>query len=65
MDKKKVCNVCGNEFNMYDDIDGYSIHKKVGYGSKYDGKFMHMNICIKCMDKLIDSCRIKPVISEI
>lgn len=63
MEHPKYCNICGNRFDQYDNNANYSIHKLIGYGSKYDGCFMHMNICIKCMDKIIEDCKIKPVSS--
>lgn len=61
MEITKYCNICGIKLDEYDSHANYSIHKKIGYGSKYDGSFMHLNICIECMDKLIDKCVIKPI----
>ena len=59
--QKKYCNVCGKEFNEWDAQENFSIKKRIGYGSKYDMQDLELDICIDCMDKLIDRCRISPI----
>lgn len=58
---KKYCNICGKEFDEWDAQEAFSIEKKIGYGSKYDGETLSLHICINCMDELIDKCKIRPV----
>lgn len=59
--EKRYCNICGKEFDEYDVQEDYSIEKKIGYGSKHDGETLSLHICVDCMDKLIDKCKIDPV----
>lgn len=59
--QKKYCNICGKEFNEWDYQENYSLHTKIGFGSKHDGETLALDICTECMDKLIDSCKISPV----
>ena len=59
--QKKYCNLCGKEFDEWDYHENYSIQKKIGYGSSHDGETLSLDICVDCMDKLIDGCKISPV----
>ena len=59
--KKTICNMCGNEFGIWDEIEGFSIHKKCGYGTKFDGEDLELDLCCSCMEKLIESCSVNPV----
>lgn len=61
---KKYCNMCGKEFDEWDWIADNSIHKKIGYGSKYDFSEIHIDLCVDCMDKLIEQCKINPIDGE-
>lgn len=57
----KTCNMCGKSFDLWDDQEDFSIHKRViGYGSKHDGEALRLNLCCGCMDELIKSCKIYP-----
>ena len=58
---KSYCNKCGKELDMWDVQQGFSIHRHLGYGSKYDGDDLYIDLCCDCMDLLIDSCVIPPV----
>ena len=61
--RKTICNMCGKEFDLFDKQDGQMIYSaKIGYGSKYDGSGLSMDLCIDCVDKLIDACKISPII---
>lgn len=62
---KTVCNVCGKEFDIYDKQEDFTIERHVGYGSKYDGELVSLHMCCDCMDKLIDSCRVKPLTESV
>lgn len=59
--KHLICNVCGKGFDDFDKINGFSISGSIGYGSKYDGDYISLDMCCECMDKLIDNCVIKPI----
>ena len=58
------CNLCGEEFDLFDQQEGYSIHKKVGYGSTHDGEEIKLDLCCKCFDKIVDACAVSPVVGE-
>jgi len=59
---KKYCNKCGKEFDVYDSQEDFSIYSLlIGYGSKYDGSSLELDLCCECMDELIDSCKISPI----
>lgn len=58
---KVICNLCGRDFDTWDKMEDFSIHKRCGYGTKYDGDTISLDICCECMEQLIDSCRVSPV----
>ena len=62
--KKTYCNKCGKEFGdvNQDFNDDFSIHTRIGYGSKYDMYYVKLDLCSACMDELIDTCVINPVV---
>lgn len=62
--KKTYCNKCGKEFGdiTQDYNDSFSIHTRIGYGSRYDMCGLELDLCSSCMDELIESCVISPVI---
>lgn len=55
------CNKCGKKLDMWDVDANYSLYRYLGYGSKYDGNELKIDLCSECMDKLIDSCKLPPV----
>lgn len=62
MIKKEIyCNMCGSRFDFWDEQENYSIHKTCGYGSSNDGNKLNLDICCKCMDKLVKMCVIDPI----
>ena len=63
--QKKYCNMCGKEFDEWDTIQNWNIHGRAVYGSKYDLELISVDLCCDCMDKVIDSCKISPVVEEI
>lgn len=65
MARKVYCNCCGKEFGTYDYFVTNPISFCVGYGSKYDGERVQLDICVACLDKLIDSCEISPIVPTI
>lgn len=57
-----TCNHCGKVFDLWDTQEGFSIKKRLGYGTKFDGDELNMNLCCDCMEQLIDDCLISPII---
>lgn len=58
------CNLCGKEFNCWDEQEGLNIHTRLGYGSKYDGSLVNLDICIDCFDTIIEQSSINPIVKE-
>lgn len=57
----RVCNKCGKEFDFWDEQENFSIHSQMGYGTKYDGDRLELNLCCACTENLIDDCLISPI----
>ena len=60
------CNVCGKTIEqVFENQMLISIHDRIGYGSKYDGSMLDLDICSDCFDKLNDGfaeeCAINPI----
>lgn len=70
MAKGKIrCNMCGKDFNNCDSAFDFGIHRIIGYGSKYDGDDIDLDLCPECFDKFIhrlkEDCRIDPIVEAI
>ena len=50
--------------DFWDIQEDNTIHKTAGYGSKYDEEEIELHICCDCMDKIIDQCKITPIVSR-
>lgn len=61
----KRCNLCSNPLDEWDLQEDFTIHKFVGYGSRYDLSEVHLQMCCNCFDKIVDSCKINPIIAEL
>jgi hypothetical protein len=65
--KNRTCNMCGKEFDLWDSQEDFSIHKTIGYGSKFDGAEIEINLCCGCFDSLIEKVlpqiKGKPILS--
>lgn len=65
---EKLCNVCGKEFGMFDKQENLGLHTHFGYGTKFDGDRIELDICCNCfenlMDKFIPMCKINPIIER-
>lgn len=63
MSRKTIvhCNLCGKELDEADRRQYFSMHSIIGYGSKYDGMGVMLDLCSDCMDDLIDRCKISPL----
>lgn len=55
------CNICGEEFDIWDSQENFHIHQDCGFGTKFDGDRVELNICCVCMEKLVEHCNISPV----
>lgn len=63
---KKVCNMCGKDFDMWDAQESFGFDYHVGYGRWFDGSNIQLDLCCDCFDKLmneyiIPNCKISPV----
>lgn len=61
MSKLKFCSRCGKELDFFDIQQEFCIHKKVGYGSVYDGCTVNYRLCCDCFDELIGQCKFSPI----
>ena len=62
---KHVCNMCGNEFDEWDENESITLEHSCGYGSTYDGDNFRVVFCCRCFDKLMSeyilpNCKINP-----
>lgn len=64
MSRVTTCNKCGNRLSEWDIQEDFSIYSQLGYGTKYDGSKLELDLCCKCMDELIDSCSISPIVDD-
>lgn len=63
---KRVCNMCGKDFDLWDEQEDFSIHTQVGYGSKFDEEIIDLDLCCDCFDRMmleyiIPKCKHIPV----
>lgn len=61
---KTQCNLCGKIFDYFDDQHAFKLVRRLGYGSIHDGEDMELDLCCSCMDKLIEKCKISPIIND-
>lgn len=61
---KHVCNKCGKELGVLDVQDDFHLIRTIGYGSKYDEAMVDIQLCQSCMDELIDSCKVSPIVER-
>ena len=58
---KTICNRCGKIFDIWDTAEQFKIHKQCGYGTKFDGDGLVLNICCSCLEELVEGCVISPI----
>ena len=58
------CNLCGGPMDTLDRYANIRFNGRLGYGSRFDGEKMNLRLCIDCMDALIKSCAIDPIVEE-
>lgn len=61
MSLETTCNMCGKKFDIWDIQECFQINRSLGYGTKYDGDSLNLNLCCECMERLIDMCTISPI----
>ncbi len=61
MFEKKICNCCGKTLDSCDMEQDFTIHKRIGYGSIYDGYLVDFQICSECFDKMVEQCAVSPI----
>ena len=64
--KKTVCNMCGKDFDMWDEQEEFGFHHHVGYGSRFDEAHIDVDLCCECFDNLMMSyilpkCKYSPI----
>ena len=64
-----ICNCCGqpikkDEWNNSHFYDHIHISKNWGYFSNHDGETHKLDICEECCEKLLETFKIKPEITE-
>ena len=61
LNRTNICSKCGKAFDFFDAQEDFSIRRKLGYGTKYDGDRLDVQLCCDCMEKLIDECAVSPI----
>ena len=59
--EKQICNHCGKELDVFDLQQDFTIHRKIEYGSSYDGCIVHLQLCCDCFDKTVEACKVNPI----
>lgn len=66
--RKCFCNMCGKQFDLWDEQEKFGFHYHVGYGSKHDGETIDVDLCCDCFDQVYDQiaakCVYKPTSEE-
>lgn len=61
MSKIVICNKCGKAFDKWDEQENFHIHGFLGYGTKYDGSKIELDLCCHCLEELAEHCKINPI----
>ena len=51
---RKVCNMCGKTFDLWDHQEDFCFDHHIGYGSAHDFERIQLNLCCQCFDRVID-----------
>lgn len=65
--KTRICNICGKQFDEWDEQEDRGFHDRFGYGSKFDESILDLDWCCDCFDKMLEEyiipkAKINPVI---
>ena len=55
-DKMKIskCDICGKVLDEFDLQENFGLHyNNIGYGSKFDGEKINIDMCCGCFDKMM------------
>lgn len=63
---RRICNMCGKDFDIWDEQEDFSIHTRAGYGSEFDEEEIDLDLCCGCFDHMmleyiIPKCKHVPV----
>lgn len=65
---RTYCNKCGSGIDKANERDCFSISSRIGYGSKYDGDSLELDLCYDCLDEIlqiiIPKCKHNPIKSS-
>lgn len=61
MASKIYCNKCGRLILPFEDYVSVP-PQAIGYGSKFDGGFVDMDVCYGCFDGMVSEWAIPPVV---
>ena len=64
--RKTICDICGKEFDVFDEQERFGFHHTVGYGSEFDGSRIDVDLCCRCFDIMMNEyilpqCKKSPV----
>lgn len=59
--RPKRCSFCGYPLSIIDLNQNFTMHRRLGYGTKYDGDALELRLCCTCMEAIIDACAVSPV----
>lgn len=59
-----MCHKCGKQFDLWDSQENFHIHQHCGYGTQYDGDTIELHLCCSCLEELVESCVISPIIEN-
>ena len=62
MSRTIICNKCGKVMDACDMQMEFHVRKILGYGSEHDGDEIELDLCCACVDELVNSCSISPII---
>lgn len=62
---RHVCNMCGRDFDQWDEKEAIKLEHSCGYGSAYDGDHFRIDFCCGCFDSMMSDyilpkCKINP-----
>lgn len=57
------CDLCCKDFDEFDTQENFGLHySSVGYGSKFDGESIDVDMCCGCFDKMMENYIIPQIV---
>lgn len=56
------CNKCGKKMDAIDKQQNFTYDSMISYGSAYDGSWVRLRLCCKCIDNLLAECEVNPFV---